>query len=80
MDPKMLQMIEQLKNDKAALSRLTSSPDAKRLLAHVQQADSSALQKAAVGNTADLAKTISAMMQNEETAELIRRITQSMQK
>lgn len=80
MDPKMLQMIQQLKNDKEALSRLTSSPEARRLLEHVQKTDSSALQKAAVGNTADLAKTVSAMMQNEETAALIRRITQSMQK
>ena len=80
MDPKILEMIEQLKNDKAALTRLTSSPDAKRLLAQVQKTNGSALQKAALGNTGDLAKTISAMMQNEETAELIRRITQSMQK
>ena len=32
------------------------------------------------GNTQDLAKTISQMMQNQETAELIRRITRSIQK
>lgn len=80
MDPKMLQMIQQLKTDKAALDRLTSSPDAQRLFSHMQQTNSDALQKAAAGNTAELAKAVSAMMQNKETAELIRRITQSMQK
>ena len=80
MDPKMLQMIQQLKTDKAALDRLTSSPDAPRLFSHMQQTNSDALQKAAAGNTADLAKAVSAMMQNKEPAELIRRITQSMQK
>ncbi len=80
MDPKMLQMIQQLKTDSDSLSRLASSPDAQRLLTQIQQADGDALQKAAVGNTSELAKTISAMMQNEETAELIRRIAQSIQK
>ena len=79
MDPKMLQMVEQLKNDKEALSRITSSPDARRLIAQLQKSNSSALQKAAAGNTADLAKTISGMMQNQETAALIRRIMQSLQ-
>ena len=80
MDPKMLQMMEQLKNDKESLSRLTSSPDAQRLMAQLQMTNGAALQKAAAGNPAELAKTISDMMQNKETAELIRRITQSVQK
>ena len=40
MDPKMLQMMEQLKNDKEALSRLTSSPEARKLLEQVQKTNS----------------------------------------
>ncbi len=80
MDPKALQLMEQLKNDKEKLSRIMGSADAQALFAQLQQSDSGALQKAAAGNTQDLAKTISGMMQNKETAELIRRITQSIQK
>ena len=80
MDPKMLQLMEQLKTDKEKLSRIMASPDARELFAQLQQNDSGALQKAAAGNTQELAKTISQMMQNQETAELIRRITRSIQK
>lgn len=80
MDPKALQLMEQLKNDKEKLARIMSSPDAQRLFSQLQKSDSGALQKAAAGNTQDLAKAISDMMRNEETAELIRRVTQSMGK
>ena len=81
MDLKTLQLIEQLKNNKGMVEGIMRSSDGQKLLSHLTQQDNGgALQKAAAGDTSELANMIKNLMSSKEGAELIERIHRSVQK
>ncbi len=78
-------MIERLKRDPAALQALMNSPDAQALMRMLQggdggQALNRAASQAAGGNTAQMTQMLKNIMSTPGGAQLIRRITKSLQK
>ena len=79
------ELMEKLRQNPAALQRVMRSQDGQQLMRMLSGADGgSSLNRAAMqaagGNTAELTKMIQNVMQSPEGAELIRRISESLQK
>ena len=78
-------LMEKLRQNPAALQRVMRSQDGQQLMRMLSGADGgSSLNRAAMqaagGNTAEITKMIQNVMQSPEGAELIRRISESLQK
>ena len=85
MDEKASQMAEQLKQNPAMLHALMQSRDGQTLLQMLTQKDhgaglQKAVQSAARGNTEEMVKMVSQVMQSPDGAALIQRINQALQK
>jgi len=85
MDEKASQMAEQLKRNPAMLHALMQSRDGQTLLQMLTQKDHGAglqraVQSAARGNTEEMVKMVSQVMQSPDGAALIQRINQALQK
>lgn len=85
MDNKTQSLIQNLKNNQAALRTIMASRDGQTLMRQLTQRDGGAsLQRAAQaaskGDTAELTQMISRLMESREGAELIQRISSSVQK
>ena len=79
------ELMEKLRQNPAALQRVMRSQDGQQLMQMLSGADGgSSLNRAAMqaagGNTAEITKMIQNVMQSQEGAELIRRISESLQK
>ena len=79
------ELMEKLRQNPAALQRVMHSQDGQQLMRMLSGADGgSSLNRAAMqaagGNTAEITKMIQNVMQSSEGAELIRRISESLQK
>ena len=79
------ELMEKLRQNPAALQREMRSQDGQQLMRMLSGADGgSSLNRAAMqaagGNTAEITKMIQNVMQSPEGAELIRRISESLQK
>ena len=79
------ELMEKLRQNPAALQRVMRSQDGQQLMRMLTGADGgSSLNRAAMqaagGNTAEITKMIQNVMQSPEGAELIRRISESLQK
>ena len=79
------ELMEKLRQNPAALQRVMHSQDGQQLMRMLSGADGgSSLNRAAMqaagGNTAEITKMIQNVMQSPEGAELIRRISESLQK
>lgn len=79
------ELMEKLRQNPAALQRVMRSQDGQQLMRMLSGADGgSSLNRAAMqaagGNTAEITKMIQNVMQSPEGAELIRRISESLQK
>ncbi|MBQ1282081.1 MAG: hypothetical protein IIY16_07545 [Oscillospiraceae bacterium] len=79
------ELMEKLRQNPAALQRVMRSQDGQQLMRMLLGADGgSSLNRAAMqaagGNTAEITKMIQNVMQSPEGAELIRRISESLQK
>jgi hypothetical protein len=79
------ELMEKLRQNPAALQRVMRSQDGQQLMRMLSGADGgSSLNRAAMqaagGNTAEMTKMIQNVMQSPEGAELIRRISESLQK
>ena len=79
------ELMEKLRQNPAALQRVMHSQDGRQLMRMLSGADGgSSLNRAAMqaagGNTAEITKMIQNVMQSPEGAELIRRISESLQK
>ncbi len=85
MDENTARLFHQLKNDPSALRSLMTSQDGQALMQMLTQKDrgaglQKAVQSAARGNTADMARMIQQLMQSPDGAALVQRINQSIQK
>lgn len=85
MDEKIKQTLASLKNNPGAVQSLFETQDGQNLLRMLAGQDQGktlqqAAQNAAAGNTAQMVRMISQLMQNPEGAELVRRINDSLQK
>ena len=79
------ELMEKLRQNPAALQRVMHSQDGQQLMRMLSGADGgSSLNRAAMqaagGNTAEITKMIQNVMESPEGAELIRRISESLQK
>jgi hypothetical protein len=79
------ELMEKLRQNPAALQRVMPSQDGQQLMRMLSGADGgSSLNRAAMqaagGNTSEMTKMIQNVMQSPEGAELIRRISESLQK
>ena len=79
------ELMEKLRQNPAALQRVMRSQDGQQLMRMLSGADGgSSLNRAAMqaagGNTAEITKMNQNVMQSPEGAELIRRISESLQK
>ena len=79
------ELMEKLRQNPAALQRVMRAQDGQQLMRMLSGADGgSSLNRAAMqaagGNTAEITKMIQNVMQSPEGAELIRRISESLQK
>ena len=79
------ELMEKLRQNPAALQRVMRSQDGQQLMRMLSGADGgSSLNRAAMqaagGNTAEITKMIQNVMQSPEGAELLRRISESLQK
>ena len=84
MDEKTTQLIQQLKNNPSALRALIQSSDGQTLMRMLTEKDrgsglQQAVQSAARGNTADMARMVQDLMQSPEGAALVQRINRSLQ-
>ncbi len=85
MDEKIKQTLASLKRNPSAVQSLFESQDGQDLLRLLTQEDNGgtlqrATQSAASGDTGQIMRMISRIMQNPEGARLIERINQSLQK
>ncbi|MDO4515835.1 MAG: hypothetical protein Q4C76_01685 [Bacillota bacterium] len=75
---------QKLLRDQAALRQVLSSPDAQKVLAQLQKADTSRLQAAAQaalkGDASQLNGILQALSQNPEAAKAIQSLTQKFSK
>ena len=84
MDEKTTQLFHQLQKDPSALHALMQSRDGQTLMRMLTQKDrgaglQQAVQSAAHGNTADMARMVQELMQSPEGAALVQRINRSLQ-
>lgn len=85
MDEKTKQLVDQLKQNPAALQALMQSQDGQMLLRMLTQGDQGAglqraVQSAARGNPAEMMKLVNQVMQTPSGAELVERINKAVQK
>lgn len=85
MDAKTQQLIEKIKGNAGLAQQLLSSAEGRKLLQLLSSSDGGAAlqrsaQNAAKGNTADLAKMISSLMNDPEAAALMQRISEMAKK
>ena len=85
MDAKTQQLIEKIKGNAGLAQQLLSSAEGRKLLQILSSSDGGAAlkrsaQSAAAGNTAELAKMISALMNDPEAAALMQRISEMAKK
>lgn len=85
MDEKIKQTLASLKRNPSAVQSLFESQDGQDLLRLLTQQDNGetlqqAAQNAASGDTGQIVRMISRIMQNPEGARLVERINQSLQK
>lgn len=85
MDEKIKQTLASLKRNPSAVQSLFESQDGQDLLRLLTQQDNGetlqqATQNAASGDTGQIVRMISRIMQNPEGARLVERINQSLQK
>ena len=85
MDEKMAQMAEHLKQNPAMLKNLMQSRDGQALMRMLTQQDQgAALQKAAQsaarGDTADMVRMVTQLMQSPDGAALVERINKALRK
>lgn len=82
MDANLKATIEKLKNDQGAVQALLGSRDGQKLMRMLTQNDNGAAlqqatQSAAQGNTEDLTKMLSQLMQSGEGAAIMNRINEA---
>ena len=85
MDAKTQQLIEKIKGNAGLAQQLLSSAEGRKLLQLLSCSDGGAAlqrsaQNAAKGNTAELAKMISSLMNDPEAAALMQRISEMAKK
>lgn len=85
MDEKTKQTIQQMNQDPAAIQRLLTSQDGRRLIQLMSQTNGGpALQQAATnavrGDTSQIMQMVNQLMQSPEGAALMERINQATQK
>ena len=85
MDEKTARMAEQLKRNPAMLKSLMQSRDGQALMQMLTQGDQGAglqqaVRSAAKGDTSDMVRLVSQVMQSPGGAELVERINKAVQK
>ena len=85
MDDKTKQLIDTLRNNPAHLQALFRTQDGQNLMRMLTQADQGAAlqraaQNAARGDTAEMVRMVSQVMQSPEGAALVNRINQAVRK